>query len=254
MKLKCHSLIIALLCNTIFGAINNPAVFSRLSEADVYDATRLTQAFYNNLPEVTANDEERLTRYIAAVGNAQIGLLDGAFYIQKTFGLLLLEAVAHNRPDDFKLLFPLLEYGDANPYDIFLMVECVEYGRLSLVEFMMSLGFDALRFIKEIKVLMSELTSPSYAIELVEWIAQRDATIAEMKFDLYTDAMKIVLHNDEVGEGELLQLAKRLIDLGADVTETVIEAYKQAYPENETLIELLVNNQIPDVKGTECLF
>jgi hypothetical protein len=251
--MKYHLLIIALFCNPIFSAINNPTVNSRLLEADSYDANRLTQAFYNNLPEVTANDEERLARFIAAVGNAQIGLLNGLFYFQKTFGLLLLETVAHNRPEDFKLLFPLLEYGDANPYDIFLMIECVEYGRMSLIEFMMSFGFDASRFIKAIKVLMSELTSPGYAIELVEWIAQRDATIAEMKCWLYSDAMEIVLHNDDVGEEELMQLAKRLIDLGADVTESLITAYKQAYPENETLIELLTNNQLPDVKGTECL-
>ena len=168
-----------------------------------------------------------------------------------SYGHLLMDAIRDGHFEIFRGLFPLLEFEEDNPYDIYLMVECVDYERMEFVEFMMSVGFETERFIDEVLELVEILVCPELVIELLDWVSGRDATVEEQRLDIYGDALDKLLRNGQITNDNREELVRELIEKGVVVNDRTLSAYEEAYPDNPEFLEILRNAQIPTIKEPE---
>ena len=204
-----------------------------LSDESKYDPVQLSRAYYSTLSQISVKDAERFERLLASFGDTH----------GKKYRDFLDDMVRENRVDDFKCMFPLIHFAAQWPYDIYLMLDCVKYGRRDMAEyiFMSSYRNKQWSFVWEVRDTFYDIHDPENAMELLEWIGTIDPVVAERKCEVYSDALWIILENGEFEEAHIVNTVTKLIRMGAEVSETVLDTYKKAFPFNDRLQCILRN-------------
>jgi hypothetical protein len=191
----------------------------RVFFVEYYEARRLRQAFDASVQQITAQDVARFGRLIAALERAYPELESNAHQI--SYSKLLIEMFEKCLLEDFKALFPLVSFDRDIEERVHLMLRCVGE-KAPFAEFLMSLGFNAKRFMKMTRHLLESWSKPDEAIDFLEWLALRDPTIAAKKKRFYSDLIVSTMQNWEINEEKQLAVVMRLVSLGAIVDHRVL--------------------------------
>lgn len=103
------------------------------------------------------------------------------------------------------------------------MLECVDE-KVPFADFMLSQDLDLEQFIDKTEEELREYTIPDSAIDVIEWLADRDASIAERRPRIYRDLIRSTLENWAIDDEERLEVVQRLVGLGATIDDRVIDA------------------------------
>lgn len=228
------------------------SVENKLERNDPYDAIKLSRAYYANLPEVTVENAERFERLISALDRANGA--DTSPVMSKAYGTLLSDMIKGRQVECFMCLYPLVNMSDYPSEIGYLMIQCAAHGRRELSEYIFTTSYGnghANEFISELRHTLFEYAFPKYAIILVGWIAEIDDGVAERKCRIYSDMLLCLPRIGAISKDTLLSLVQRLVELGAEVSDTAIQKFEQEYRAFEDLLRFLRENQIPDIKEPE---
>jgi hypothetical protein len=247
-----YPVITALIWSSSLLAVSVPYLLGARQETMLVDWHRfdlgaLTRAYYNRLELPKVVDAARIEQLIVDIGDPH-----WQRPLVKSYGHILMELMEADRFESFKCLVTLLGTAEGPYYDVYLMFKCVHHRRMEYVEHMLAQGVDVGEIIRETVGMMQEHTYPEWGIDLLVWLLVRNPAVAAASSQIYHDALESILGNGEVGEAKFLDLAKRIIELGAYVDNAIEEACKAEYPENAALHEMLANSYIPDCKEPEC--
>jgi hypothetical protein len=223
-----------------------------LDHNDPYDAIKLSRAYYANLPEITVSDAERFERLLLALEWAN--RFNTNPILAKAYGKLLSGMINGRQLEGFMCLYPLVNMGDYPSEIGYLMIQCAANDRREIAEYIFATSYGSGRakeFISELKRTLFEYAFPIYAINLVGWIVEFDAGVDGRKFEIYSFLLSGLPKNGAISRDTLMSLVRKLVSLGADVSDAVIDKYKKEYPAFDDLLRFLYESQIPDVKEPE---
>lgn len=206
------SLILLLLCCYVQSSSSSRAsaygsVKTRISDLDLYDLDILLRVYYGSLQQITLPDAERFERLVAFLERAHSNVVT-----ERSYGLFLLEMIRQDRLEEFRTLLPLITFNEHRPYDIYLLMECIDK-KVLFAEFIYSQCFNAERFLRKLKV----YSDPDAVIDLIEWLTGRDAIIAERRPEILQDLVRVTLKKWNIALEDSLEVVSRLVRLGCVV-------------------------------------
>jgi hypothetical protein len=215
---------------------------------EMYDVEQVWQAYYSRLTTISTRDDTRFKQLVAALERAQPK--DVNEYNRKSYGILLLEMIEEGRLEEFEDLFPLINF-DRSPYDVHLLLLCAG-DKAPFAEVIYARGLDARKFVDETMDLLDSYDSPNDAIDVIQWLAERDRTIRAQKEAIYTGLIFKTLDNREIDEEERAEVVLRLVRLGAVVEDYLVRECRRALPDNEELHRFLRRICIlPDIEDPD---
>lgn len=207
------SLIIALFC--FLPAFAAPFPFAnvpnRLPENERYDVGRLAEVYYDSRQARTLSDAERFERLVAVLESMDPQPYSNCFR----------DLFEENRLEEFQTLYPLIQFDDVDPFNLYLLLECVDE-KVPFAEYMLSQNLDLELFIDKTTEDLKGYTCPDDAVDVIEWLAERNAFIATRKPSFYQALIGSTLENFELDKEGRLELVQRLVDLGATIDNRVI--------------------------------
>jgi hypothetical protein len=220
-----------------------------------FDLNHLAQAFFGRLSAV--EDATRFEQLLADIANPVS--VEGHLvaqeneYLRDSYDDVVEELMKKGRLESYKLLMSMMGDDDGKAYfNTEILWECVKANRMEYAEHMMAQGIETTAVIQEVLQMLSEYEDPEHGVDLLAFLIGRDPEVAEHQADIYHDAIVNIHNNWELSEDEVVELVRRLTGLGADVSDQLLEAFIERFPENVALHELLRNAQAPDCKGVEC--
>jgi hypothetical protein len=194
-----------------------------LHENDRYDVNRLSQVYFGRLQEFTLPDADRFERLVAVLESNLPEDQDSRE--NHKFRSCLDQLFSDDLFEEFQTLYPLIRFDDSYPYDfaddVDLMLFCLDDERAHFGEFMLTQDFDIERFIDAVKYRIGEAGDPDSIIDVIEWLAERNAEIAEEKPEIYRDFIRSTLENWEINDKEKMEVVQRLVSLGAITDENL---------------------------------
>jgi hypothetical protein len=213
-----------------------------------FDIGAFSAAYYHGLYDVTVVDAARLECAIAEISNVYRGR---ERYDQ--YYLLLRGMVGTCSLESFKCVYPHFEFPEEAAWiTALLLVDCAESGGTELMDYLIYDvgGFEPAGFIQEVKIIAENNRSPRSCLEAVGLVADRSPQVAARKYEIYTAMLPAFLAN-EYGCADFEDLARKLVSLGAEVSDDLIEDVKYEFPDSTGLHEFLYNSVIPDCKEPE---
>lgn len=218
-------------------------IHGNLHYNNIYNAHMLSEEYYSKLQNISLPDAVRFEQLIAQIErfaeDADIAYCD-----------LLIDMIEQDALEPFQILYPLLDFVE-DYYEVDLMVRCLQYRKIEFLNFMYSHDFKPERFITAIDLMFQNCAEVYLCIKLVDFIASLNEKIKENLSAIFTDAIHSLLFHCSLAtyeEDEFIGYIEELVERGANVTEQIKQAYKDEYPEYESLHKLLTDSEIPDVK------
>jgi hypothetical protein len=223
-----------------------------------YDPVKLGSIYYGRLSRPTVEDAIRFEQInvdvVSPLPAEGFEVADDEEQFYGSYGGCLADLMLKGLWESFKTLLPLLsDERDGAYYNAEFLWYCMRAGnRREYAEFMMAQGVDPNNIIWEVLQMLQEWLDPEHGIDLLQFLLARDPEAAEHQADIYHDALVNIHNNSELSEDEVVELVRRLTGLGADVTDDLLDAFIERFPDNSAFHEMLRNAQVPDCKGVEC--
>jgi hypothetical protein len=237
--MKCLNLILVLAFALVRGAH-----LPRLNAYAKFNTHKLREVYFGCLPESERNAEAEATRMETITA-----WVNGAGLQNQCYLRILWELMDVGRLEDFRLLFPLL-FLESSYYLEFM--ECaISEDRPAFAEYVMTQDcYKPANFHCDFYELLNDRTYPSGPLDLLIWMMEKDPRLAEQKASICYMAMRVILENGSIEEGEPLRSARRLVELGLVVDYELLKLCRFCY--NNEVCHFLKSTMIPDVKQPEC--
>lgn len=235
--MKCLALILAL-----FLALSRSARLARLDPYAEFDAQQLQEVYVGRLPEGQQMTEAEATRL-----ESFTTWINGAGLQNQSYRPIMWEMMRAKRLEDFGWFFPLFDLRGSDYIEV--MEWAIVQERPAFAEYVMNQEcYDPADFQGDFHELFYDKADPSGVLDLLEWIMEKDARLAESRDDICYTAMHVILENAS-NEDEPMRSARRLAEMGLVVDEDLLETCRARYDDN--VCGFLEWNMIPDVKEPE---
>jgi hypothetical protein len=223
----------------------------KLDGHDYFDVRTFSSAYYQGLYKFTVEDAVRLERTIASI----LKLFPGG-YQHEQYYMVLREMMGECSVDSFKCLYQHCAFPrDSAWLTTQLLVECAASNENDVADYLIyETGcFEAENFIREIKLIAKSNSDPEACVEAVGLVAASSTEVDARKCEIYTAMLSAFIENQygQYEDEDFEKLARELVSLGADVSETVVVEIKNVFPELTALHEFLADSIIPDCKQPE---
>jgi hypothetical protein len=231
-----------------------------------FELKALTKTYYNRLANPTVNDAEKFEQLIADIGNdSHMRNFRRSHMAPHSRNHVLEALMKKGCLESFGLLLSIFNSGGKEYFSKYMMFDCLAEGKLEFVEQMIVRGnIDSLKIVtdvigiirkKDVHQVFCKVRGFPFLEQCVSqilWLIERDPSIQHLRSNILHDAIDCILSSDIGVEAELVEMIKRLIYLGADISDDQIEVCQRKFPDNVAFHEMLVSAQIPDCKQPDC--
>jgi hypothetical protein len=213
---------------------------TRLRSLDAFNHGCLSQAYFNSLEAPTVEDAVRFEALLAWIASLRFDICSPCYFN------ILSEAIEQDRLECFVCFYPLVVLD--GPFYLNFMDMSLRFGMPGFAEHIIFKGdFTAAQFFHDILRYIEFNGDPRPCLDLIDWVAERDAAVSEAKSGLCYKALFHALAgpaSDEV----LLQSTRRLIEMGLLVDDALLQECRRRDSAKNELYEFLYNK----VKEPEC--